>query len=134
MSLPPVRRVVTGHTADGKAIFESDENLSGVDSVTKAAPTDDTYLKIALMHRTTGHPPTLQGPKDETRVNNLHRPEGSGIVFETVDVPPASKARPVSQHRNQSLDYGVVLKGSIVLTLEDGVETVLKEGDVYVQK
>jgi quercetin dioxygenase-like cupin family protein len=37
-------------------------------------------------------------------------------------------------HRTSSLDYGVVLGGSIVLQLEDGAEVVLEAGDVLVQR
>lgn len=37
-------------------------------------------------------------------------------------------------HRNQSLDYGVVLRGTMQIILDDGEEKTLGEGDIYVQK
>lgn len=37
-------------------------------------------------------------------------------------------------HRTISVDYGVVLKGEIELVLDDGVKTLMKEGDVVVQR
>ena len=37
-------------------------------------------------------------------------------------------------HRTQSIDFGVVLKGTITMVLDDDSETVFKEGDVCVQR
>lgn len=37
-------------------------------------------------------------------------------------------------HRTLSLDYAVVLKGETVAILENGVETVMREGDVLIQR
>jgi quercetin dioxygenase-like cupin family protein len=37
-------------------------------------------------------------------------------------------------HRTQSLDYGIVLEGTITSVLDSGEETVMKRGDVMVQR
>jgi hypothetical protein len=37
-------------------------------------------------------------------------------------------------HATDSVDIGIVLNGEIVLVLEDGVETVLRAGDTFVQQ
>lgn len=37
-------------------------------------------------------------------------------------------------HRTSSVDYGTILHGEIALVLDGGEETVLKAGDVYVQR
>jgi quercetin dioxygenase-like cupin family protein len=37
-------------------------------------------------------------------------------------------------HRTESIDYGIVLEGAIVLSLDDGSETLLRPGDVVVQR
>jgi hypothetical protein len=37
-------------------------------------------------------------------------------------------------HRTQSIDFGVVLKGTITMVLDDGSETTFNEGDVCVQR
>jgi quercetin dioxygenase-like cupin family protein len=37
-------------------------------------------------------------------------------------------------HRTESIDYGIVLEGAIVLSLDDGSETLLGPGDVVVQR
>lgn len=37
-------------------------------------------------------------------------------------------------HRTQSLDYGVVIEGEVEMVLDNGVTTVMKRGDVAVQR
>jgi hypothetical protein len=37
-------------------------------------------------------------------------------------------------HRTQSVDFGVVLSGTITLVLDDGSETFMKQGEVCVQR
>jgi hypothetical protein len=44
---------------------------------------------------------------------------------------PAGVVSPV--HRTQSVDYGIVLSGEVVLVLDD-TETVVRAGDVVVQR
>lgn len=60
----------------------------------------------------------------------------SGVYCRIVDFP-ATGEQPDDVnilHRTQSVDFGVVLKGSIKLVLDDGIETVMNEGDVCVQR
>lgn len=132
LGLPKVRRVVSGHTPEGKAIIEHDEQLTPVNPIPKGA---GLRAGFTLIHQSQGYPVQIQGGLSELKVENLHRSKGGGIVCEVVDFPPREKDAPVYlQHRNQSLDYLVILKGTINLVLEDGVETTLREGDVMVQK
>lgn len=49
---------------------------------------------------------------------------GLGELFET-DAP--------GFHRSDTIDYGVVLEGEITLQLDDGRESLLRQGDVLVQ-
>lgn len=37
-------------------------------------------------------------------------------------------------HRTQSLDYGIVLEGTIEMILDDGSKTIMRRGDVAVQR
>jgi len=37
-------------------------------------------------------------------------------------------------HRTESIDYGIVLEGEVVLSLDDSSETLLRPGDVVVQR
>lgn len=137
--LPTTRRVVTGHNRGGKAIFEFDEALQPLSlTASKAAFESEGASRpvgFTLIHRTRGYPAKIQGSSEELAPDNLRRGQGEpGIVCEIVDLPPTSKQQAAFLHRNQSLDYGVVLKGSMQLILDDGVQKTLNEGDVYVQK
>lgn len=133
--LPKVRRLVTGHTAEGIAVFEHDDDLVPVS--TQGGGTARESLSAAgftLIHKSQGHPVTAQGDASELDVRNLRRTAGDGIVCEIVDFPPSGPDAKVYMHRNASLDYMVVLKGSIVAVLDNGVEKSLSEGDVFVQR
>jgi hypothetical protein len=131
--LPKVRRIVTGHTAKGASIFEHDDELTPVNPIPKNANVG-LSAGFTLIHRTQDYPVQIQGGSDELKVENLFRSKGCGVVCEVVDFPPQRKDASVYMHRNQSLDYLVILKGTINAVLDDGVEKTLREGDVMVQK
>ena len=95
----------------------------------------DKPLGITLIHRTRSFPVKLQGGEEELGPENARRGQGElGIVCQVIDLPPMTSDQPLFLHRNQSLDYGVVLKGSMQIVLDDGVVETLHEGDVFVQK
>jgi hypothetical protein len=137
---------VTGHNQQGKAVFEFDDILTPMNPFPKAetekqeqeetAKDKATPMGITLVHRTRKYPVMIQGSTEELTPDNLRRGQGEpGIVFQIVDLPPkSSKETPLFLHRNQSLDYGVVLKGTLQIVLDDAAERTLNEGDVYVQK
>jgi quercetin dioxygenase-like cupin family protein len=37
-------------------------------------------------------------------------------------------------HRTETVDYGIVVSGEITLLLDDGRESVLRQGDVVIQR
>jgi quercetin dioxygenase-like cupin family protein len=55
----------------------------------------------------------------------------AGAVFRVMSYAPGTTGR---MHRTESMDYGVVLSGRIVLQLESGDEVTLGTGDVLVQR
>lgn len=55
----------------------------------------------------------------------------NGTVCRFVNLAPGH--RPLS-HRTQSLDFGIVTDGSVVMELDDGSSTRLNTGDVVVQR
>jgi hypothetical protein len=135
---------VTGHNQEGKAVFAFDDILTPMNPFPKAETekqeetTKDkaTPMGVTLVHRTRKYPVKIQGSTEELTPDNIRRGQGEpGIVFQVVDLPPGStKDTPLFLHRNQSLDYGVILKGTLQIVLDDAAERTLNEGDVYVQK
>jgi len=55
----------------------------------------------------------------------------NGTVCQWVDFAPDNK---VMMHRTQSLDYGVVLEGKVLMMLDDGTATLTLPGDLAVQR
>lgn len=119
--LPPMRRIVTSHNEKGQAIVARDSHISteillhGPGSVTiwssASSPADvDSKDDNALA--------------DTGFVNN-------GSIFRIVDFPPRSVG---VFHRSLSLDYIVVQKGSVTLTLDDGSKTKINQGDFVIQQ
>ena len=119
--LSPIRRVVTSHNEEGQAIIWRDSELRG-----KLASHGNG---VTLLWSTDSHPAEIvsttdMGQAETGLVNN-------GSVLRIVDFPPHAAGR---LHRSISLDYIVVLKGSVVLSLDDGSRTTVNEGDLVIQQ
>jgi quercetin dioxygenase-like cupin family protein len=122
MSLP-ARRVVTGHTPDGKATVSIDDTLSGASG--------RPNVTAAVIWTTEGFPVDNTGDQDQSKreVGTTH---ANGTVFRIVQFEPGNAER---VHRTDSVDYAVVMSGEIDMELEPGGEVVhLKAGDVLVQR
>jgi quercetin dioxygenase-like cupin family protein len=52
-------------------------------------------------------------------------------MFCTTDIPPGGGS---PLHRTDSLDYAIVVSGEIVLKMESGEETVIKPGEIVLQR
>ena len=117
-----VRRVVTAHRG-GRAVIGMDAPLA-----TAPVPTGDA--RFALVWSTAEASADNMDPADgaDRRVG-LTSPGGS--VFRIVDMAPGCRS---PMHRTNSLDYGIVLTGEIVLELDDGAAATLVAGDVVVQR
>lgn len=115
------RRVVTGHSPEGKAIVVRDDVFTA------------KQLRIganaSVVWSTKGFPVDNDDPLDGgDRV--VKTSEVNGTVFRFVEYEPGVAPR---RHRTDSIDYALVLSGSIDMVLDD--ETVkLKQGDVLIQR
>jgi quercetin dioxygenase-like cupin family protein len=117
-----VRRVVTGHTPQGKAVVALDATMTSL----SPRPGQEACVVWA----------TDRVPADNLDPADGSRRTGSttlpnGAIFRIVRYAAGMTGR---MHRTSTLDYGVVLSGSIVLELDDGVEVTLRAGDVLVQR
>ena len=118
-----IRRVVTGHTADGRAKVEIDEVATTVISNRPGASS-------CVVWATKGFPVDNDGFSDPTSATFKTTVEG-GTVFRIVRYEPGVSPR---NHRTDSIDYAVVISGSIDMELDDGVVVKLNAGDVLVQR
>ena len=118
-----IRRVVTGHTADGRAKVEVDEIAKNVISNRPGASS-------CVVWSTKGFPVDNDGFHDPT-AGTFKTTVDNGTVFRIVRYEPGVTPR---MHRTDSVDYAVVISGSIDMELDDGVAVKLKAGDVLVQR
>lgn len=156
MSLPVIHRVVTGHAADGRAVVVSDGPLPTVVELS-ALPgvvfhevwnTQSTPAPLGNGPDPTLDPLRLPPPQAGTRIRFVDIPPDTaelmahgvarvGEAFAQVGDVSASTAKAGSphplMHRTESLDYGVVIEGEIVLVLDDS-EVVMKPGSMVVQR
>jgi len=118
------RRVVTGHDQRGVSVFADDAPVP----VVRTAPDGALFYEIW----STGAMPAPIGATepDPTPRALTVPPTPSGTKIRINEFPPGVVS-PV--HRTQSVDYGIVLDGEVVLVLDDS-ETALSPGDVVVQR
>jgi quercetin dioxygenase-like cupin family protein len=117
-----VRRVVTSHDKDGKAIVAIDEVSQDVVSYRPGAT-------IANIWSSVGFPVDNSGAKDTAKEITATTRAG-GTVFRVIEYGPGVTPR---NHRTDSIDYAVVLSGQIDMELDDQLVT-LRAGDVLVQR
>lgn len=55
----------------------------------------------------------------------------SGTVLRFTDFAPGSQT---FMHRTSSIDFGIVIEGSVIMNLDDGSKTVMTRGDIAVQR
>lgn len=115
-----VRRVVTGHDADLRAVVVADETLP----IALARPGQEVCIGWA----NASVPADNLAPADEA-LTESRIPGGTAFRIVRYDAGRAGR-----MHRTQTLDYGIVMQGSIVLELDDGAEVTLHAGDVLVQR
>ncbi|KAJ9617128.1 hypothetical protein H2200_000849 [Cladophialophora chaetospira] len=138
MSLPTTRRVVTGHNNSGKSIIESDATLTPANPLDPAGSLPTGIIPgFTNLFKTTGFPATnVQGEWFDPHGKKIGLVDQDGVVARIVDFPAVGETPDGVNvtHRTQSVDFGIVLKGTITMVLDDGSETVFKEGDVCVQR
>jgi quercetin dioxygenase-like cupin family protein len=118
-----VRRVVTGHDSNGRAIVQIDEVSQNLRSARPRAT-------ACVIWTSEGFPVDNTGTADEglRETGTTHE---NGTVFRILELQPGNTPR---VHRTDSLDYAVIMKGEIDMELETGEITHLKAGDVVVQR
>ncbi|KAI1634867.1 hypothetical protein F4809DRAFT_664995 [Biscogniauxia mediterranea] len=122
MSPPlPLRRIVTSHNERGEAVIARDSQIS-----TEILPHG---TGSALIWSSDTIPADVSSPDDRALADTGF--VNSGSIFRIVDIPPHSVG---ALHRSISLDYVIVQKGPVVLTLDDGSKTKVNEGEIVVQQ
>lgn len=126
------RRVVTGHTHDGRSIVVAD----GPVPVSKQIPEDGVSFHEVWNTTDAPAPITAEFDQDPTERDLAVPPPARGTKIRINEFEPGFLNKHGLQspvHRTQSVDYGIVLEGEIVLILDDS-EVTLRTGDIVVQR
>jgi uncharacterized cupin superfamily protein len=126
-----VRRIVTGHDANGKAVVVTNERLPAMPRLgrphiagceiwsTDAMPVDNTS----------------EGAEEAQRAGFVKRYNyvgtGQGTVIRITEFAPGA---PKFMHRTETIDYALLLSGECDLELDRGEVVHMKPGDIVVQR
>lgn len=147
----PIRRVITGHDKNGKAVVVSDAAATNI----LERPNRPGVALTNLWQ--TEEEPRFDGPEETVAGALVLQPPKGGTVFRIVQFDPedpevlakldgagafaemgaahnvVKDARHPFMHRTDSVDYAIILTGRIKMLLDDS-EIELKAGDVLVQR
>ena len=156
MAPPRIRRIVTGHDEAGRSVVLQDG------AAPRVFPLDGRGSAFVELWHTRANPAPIDHAAAEPPEDGLHlHPPARGTRLRIVDFPPEDEAalarltpdfvraaftainapdamaggdapHPL-MHRTETIDYGLVLEGELVLVL-DGSETVVRAGDVVIQR
>lgn len=149
----PIRRVVTGKDATGKAI-------ASIDAVaTTVHRREELGITNTLLWVTDSIPAALSNPEDAANKKVGVVPPPGGTIFRVIEIAPErevmadygtrlrifqglglapegesrEKPRDPTMHRTKTIDYALILSGEIDMLLDDS-EVHLKPGDVVIQR
>jgi naringenin degradation protein FdeH len=148
-----MRRIVSGHNAQGKSIFIMDGKVGTPPGRRSSAGTS-----VVELWQTDSAPADNTGDKDATDHPFRLPPPPNGSVFRVVEYPPdkerfaamnsqdwsadaqrqgyqrdAGNARHAGFHKTDTIDYAIVIEGEIVALMDEG-EKLMKTGDVLIQR
>ena len=120
-----IRRIVTGHNEQGRAIV-------AMDNVIASRPGRfDDGTHVQEYWQTDSLPPRQDGG-DAVAERTPVTPKRDGSILRMLHIPPGAKGDEL--HRTATLDYFLVMDGECDMTLDDGKFVNLKKGDTVVMR
>lgn len=119
----PIRRVVTTHDSNGRAKVLFDGPAPRQVKFREGSDTTLIWVNEGL--------PASNAGDEDTSMQDIGTEIHNGAVFRIVDYTPGVVPR---VHRTQSVDYAIIMSGTIWMELDDGAEVQLNAGDVLVQR
>jgi len=118
-----IRRVVTGHDKKGAAVFVSDNIYETV-----VIPSGDAAMTTIW---TTATVPADLNDETDGRERDAGTTLKGGSVIRIVDMLPGASS---PLHRTNSIDYGIIISGTIELELDNNNFKTIEAGDIIVQR
>ncbi|MBX9569124.1 MAG: cupin domain-containing protein [Candidatus Obscuribacterales bacterium] len=150
--LQKIRRIVTGHNANGKSFIAMDGP-----SPHALAVLNEPAFGLTDLWVTNSTPANNIGDEDPAARKLVLEPPANGSIFRVVEFPPdlqtigkvdveaAFKAiggehtldrtnpQKPGMHKTNSVDYAIVISGEIYAIMDEG-ETLMKAGDCLIQR
>jgi mannose-6-phosphate isomerase-like protein (cupin superfamily) len=127
----PIRRVVTGHDANGKSVVVSDGSPPQNHPMHGSGVGADFH---EIWSNADSIPELTSVETQEPNERAFTIMPATGHLLRILDVYPLQDGgKRTMMHRTRTLDYVVVIEGELVLILDDS-EVTLKPGDVVVQR
>jgi quercetin dioxygenase-like cupin family protein len=125
--LKPIRRVITGHDAQGRSIVLADGQTTTHDIGSGRMTLFDIWSVPAT-------PVAIEATEpDPTAIPLDFEIPKAGLRVRYLDVPPASGDSKPFEHRTESLDIVIIIDGEMTMPM-DGQDIVLRTGDVLIQR
>jgi len=121
--LSSIRRVVTGHDKKGAAVFVSDNIYETV-----VIPSGDAAMTTIW---TTATVPADLNDETDGRERDAGTTLKGGSVIRIVDMLPGASS---PLHRTNSIDYRIIISGTIELELDNNNFKTIEAGDIIVQR
>jgi quercetin dioxygenase-like cupin family protein len=118
-----IRRIVTSHAADGKAVVGTDNLMNNMQQLRSG--NYETLLWV-----TDQSPADVNGGDPTTTPRDIEPPE-TGSIFRILELIPGKKAY---MHRTDTIDYAICLSGKCEMYLDGGNSIDFNTGDVMVQR
>jgi quercetin dioxygenase-like cupin family protein len=118
-----IRRLVTSHTTDGKAVVGADNLMNNVQQLRSG--NYETLLWV-----TDGSPADVNGEDPTATPRDIEPPE-TGSIFRILELIPGKEAY---MHRTDTIDYAICLSGKCEMYLDEGKKIDFNTGDVMVQR
>ena len=118
-----VRRVVTGHDENGKAVVRIDDRGAH-------AKSNRPNMTAQVIWTTDDLPVNFAEDGEDKGAREIGTTVQNGSVFRVIEFAPGVTPR---NHRTDSIDYAVVVSGEIDMEMDDTL-VHLRAGDVLVQR
>lgn len=119
---PNIRRVVTGHDANGKAVVIVDGTMTNWRSPRPGS--------AGCVFWTSARTPADNSGADDATLADPKACHPNGSILRIIEYLPGCASR---VHRTATLDYAIVMSGEIDMELDEGT-VHLRAGDVLIQR
>ena len=129
--MSPLRRIVTGHDDQGRAIIAADEELPPAGLAEDSGRSDAHFFQVWATHEMPVDLADAAMARQRAGSETTILGTGSGSVLRIGVLDPGARS---PMHRTESLDYGICLEGECDMELDGGDVVTVRAGDVVIQR